>query len=134
MDTLIISCWVMVISSLRISFIRFIYVILWVRRPDLWESRTVCIYCARFLIVQTYDVDGYFLYEVVVDADYTDIYTYFWRKGLAGSRHWCTYTYLLFVSSLGAPYLYSDRVASCPSNRWTLSVFLQKSKIYFKYK
>ena len=92
------------------------------------------IYCARFLIVHTYNVDGYFLYEVVVDADYTDIYTYFWRKGLAGSRHWCTYTYLLFVSSLGAPSLYSDRVAGCPSNRWTLSVFLQKLKFYFKYK
>ena len=84
----------MVISSLRISFIRFTYVIFWVRRPDLWESRTVCIYCARFLIVHTYDVEGYFLYEVVVDADYTDTYMYCWRLGLAGSSA-LAYLYVL---------------------------------------
>ena len=30
MDTLITSCWVIVVSSLRISFIRFFYVIFWV--------------------------------------------------------------------------------------------------------
>ena len=41
---------------------------------------------------------------------YTDIYTYYWWLGLAGSRHWCIYTYLMIVPSFGAPSLYSDRV------------------------
>ena len=39
-----------------------------VRRPDLWESRTVGIYCAYSFIACTYVVVGYFLYGVMVGA------------------------------------------------------------------
>ena len=43
-DTLISCCWVMVVSSRCILFIQSHYcfdVIFWVRRPGLWESRTI---------------------------------------------------------------------------------------------
>ena len=42
--------------------------------------------------------------------------------------------YCLLVSSFGAPSPYSDRVVCCPSNRWTLSIFLQKFENLFGFK
>ena len=40
-----------------------------VRRPGLWESRTVYIFCTCLFTVSAYDVvDGYFLIGVVVGA------------------------------------------------------------------
>ena len=41
-----------------------------------------------------------------------------------GVWHWRIYMYWLIVSCFGAKSLYVDEVAGCPSNRWTLSVFL----------
>ena len=81
---------------------------IWVRRPNLWESRTLCIYCACFFVVHIYDVVGYFLYGVEDGADYTDTYTYYWWTGLAGSQHWRTYTYLMIVLFFSVSSLYSD--------------------------
>ena len=61
-DILITCDWVMVISGLYICFwFSFCLKYFGVRRPDLWESRTVCIFCACLSTVSIYDVDGYFL-------------------------------------------------------------------------
>ena len=68
----------------------------------------------------------------MVGMIYTDMYMYLGGWGLAGSRHWCIYMYCVLDPPLGAPSLYSDRVVCGPSNRWTLSVFLQKLENYFK--
>ena len=76
-----------------------------------------------------------FMDGVSVGEIYTATYMYDWWLGLAGSRH-LEYLYVLFACfpPFGAPSLYSDRVVCCPSNRWTLSVFLQKLKIYLDLK
>ena len=118
---------VMVVSGPYMLLVQFLFVYIFgVRRPDLWESRTVCRYtvhvfycsylwCWRIFLDWSWLVWLILLYIRIVGG-------WDWP----GVGIWRIYMYELIISSIGAPSLYSDRVVCCPSNRWTLSVFLQK--------
>ena len=99
-----------------------------VRRPGLWVSRTITICCVSIFTVSIYvvDVDGC----IPLEFGWIGLYWYVYvllEVGI-GRESALEYLYVLIVWFLpfGAPSLYSDRVVCCPSNRWTLSVFLQK--------
>ena len=85
----ITRCWVMVISGLYMFLVQFMSVILFLGYdvPTCGSRVPFCIYCACPFTVSIYDVDGYSLLGVMACVIYTAIYTYYWWKGLAGSRH-----------------------------------------------
>ena len=53
-----------------------------VRRPDLWESRTIYICCCMFITVHIYDVVGYVLFGDEDGVAYTDTYMYILEDGI----------------------------------------------------
>ena len=104
-----ITCvWVMVISGPYISFCFSFYLLHFgVRRPGLWEPRTICLYiCVCLFTVSIHiigDNDGYFLIGVwwlwiILIFIRTD-----WWLGLAGSRHWSTYMYCCLFPTIRRP-------------------------------
>ena len=118
------------IRSLHMFLVLFLLLYFRVRRPGLWESRTVSLYCICVHVSLSFLLWYCWLFlDGVMDGGYLYWYTYTYRLVVGiGRESALEYLYVLIACLLpfGAPSLYSDRVVCCPSNRWTLSVFLQK--------
>ena len=96
-DILITCDWVMVISGPYVSFSFSFYLFHFgVRRPGLWESRTIVYICVCLVTVSshiTVVVIGYLWMEFRLVRIILIYIRIDWWLGLAGSRHWSTYMY-----------------------------------------
>ena len=126
--------WVMVISGPYMSFsFWYMFIIFWgtTSRPVgvAYRLYILCVFLYCFYLWCWWLS---FAGRNKVGGWYTDIYTYLRRMGLAGSFGIGVYYYVYWYLTLFGARAIFGRVVCCPSNRWTLSVFLQKLEIYFK--
>ena len=128
-DILITCAWVMVISGPYICFLfQCLFVIILGYDVPTCGSRVPFVYilCMSLLFLSM-------MWMVVhwLEFGWCDLYCYLYVCLVVGIGRESAFGVFIRTDCLflpfGAPSLYSDRVVCCPSNRWTLSVFLQKS-------
>ena len=92
-----------VIRSIYMLLTLFSFVIFWgtTSRPMgvAYHLYMLCLYLYCFYLWYWWT----FLDWSLIVVAYTDMYMYYWRLGLAGSRHWSTYMYCMLVSYHSAP-------------------------------